>query len=425
MLLQFTFENHRSFRDPASLSFVATSRKDEPSWRMASPYTANGVLPVLGLWGANASGKSNAIHALLTFRAAVKDSHARWGATQAVPWWPWGQRKGTDAPPSRFEIDLQVDEFRYAFGFAVCRGAFVEEHLLRWEGSRKQVLYSRTADENNPWHFGTHLKGQRTRIAEETRANSLFLSAAAQSNHPMLLGVYKAIVDGIKPERRIGLNGFPLFGKAHPILDPAFRESLLTLLKAADVGISDVVIERPQRVPMPDDIVQMLKPEVAAKFETIGDKDEDLHFIRLVHGNENWVFSPDEESRGTQILLARLADLVASLRRGGLLVLDEIDTSLHPDLCSALVGLFTNQQTNPGGAQLLFSTHDRDLLKSLRTDEVVLIDKHNDGASSLATASDFRGVRTRDDLRRLHEEGRLRGVPTLGDFSDAFTQGNA
>lgn len=422
MLLQFTLENHRSFRDPTSLSFVATSRKDEPSWRMESRYAANGVLPVLGLWGANASGKSNAIHALLSFRTAVKHSHARWGATQPVPWWPWGHRKGEDASPSRFEIDLLVDEFRYSFGFEVCRGAFVEEHLLRWEGSRRQVLYSRNADESNPWYFGPHLKGQRTRIAEETRTNSLFLSAAAQSNHPALLAVYKAIVEGIKPERSIGLKGFPLFAKDHPILDPGFRGALLQLLKAADVGISDVAIERHEPIRVPDSFVQLLKPEVAAKFETIGD--EDLHFIRLVHGNEQWVFSPDEESRGTQILLARLADLITTLRRGGLLILDEIDTSLHPDLCSALVGLFTNEQTNPKGAQLLFSTHDRDLLKSLRTDEVVLIDKRNDGASCLATASDFRGVRTRDDLRRLHEEGRLRGVPVLGDFTDIFTQGN-
>lgn len=405
MLLSFTLDNHRSFREAAELSFVATGRKDEPVWRMPSRYAANGVLPVVGVWGANASGKTNLIHALLFVRSAVRDSHARWEATSLVPWSPWGLRTDVDARPSRFELELLVDDVRFTFGFEVLRGAFVEEHLYRWEGTRRQVLYSRNVSESEPWYFGPGLKGQRTRIAESTRANSLFLSAAAQANHPLLLTVYEAIVEGIRSGGPIGLRGYPIFNEAHPILAKGFRDSLVQLLSAADVGITGVEIEQRQGEPEPGEVTQ----------------GEDRRFIRLVHGKENaWTLPPEEESRGTQILLARLADFVVTLRQGELLVLDEIDTSLHPDLCAALVALFTNGETNRKGAQLLFSTHDRDLLKSLRTDEVVLVDKGQDGASSLATASDYRGVRTREDLRRVHEEGRLRGVPVLGDLARAF-----
>jgi predicted ATPase len=103
------------------------------------------------------------------------------------------------------------------------------------------------------------------------------------------------------------------------------------------------------------------------------------------------------------------------------LIVDEIDTSLHPDLCAAIVNLFTDPRTNPNGAQLLFSTHERDLLNHLRRDEVVLVDKGRDGASRLSVASDF-DVRGRQELRRVHAEGRLGGVPVLADLRAAWAK---
>ena len=147
--------------------------------------------------------------------------------------------------------------------------------------------------------------------------------------------------------------------------------------------------------------------------------------LRLLHGTttDEWELDPGLESRGTWILLSRLNDLLTLLREGRLLVIDEIDTSLHPDLCGALVDLFTSPQTNPRGAQLLFTTHDRSLLSRLRTDEIVLADKGQDGATQLRAASDYKGVRAREDLRRAHEHGRLRGVPVLGDLARLVAEG--
>lgn len=422
MLLQFSLKNHRSFRDSVELSFVSTPRKDEPSFRMPCEHTEHGVLPVVGLWGANASGKSNLVHALHFFRGAVQHSHARWEPTRPVRWWPWSLAKdGADATPTEMEVDLVLGGVRFAYGFSIFRGEFTKEHLFRWEGARRQTLFLRDgAKSESPWHFGPSLKGQRARIAEATRSNSLFLSAAAQENHPLLTEVYDAIVRGIHFESPYDLRGFPLFDSGSYLLDESFRSTLLDLLRAADVGISGIRVEKLDPTPAMDAALKVIRPEFVEEVRKTMPS-EDARFLLFVHG-DGWELPPEDESRGTQILLARLSDIVGILRRGGLLVLDEIDSSLHPDLCVALVKLFTEEFSNPRGAQLLFTTHDRDLLTSLRTDEVVLVDKDRNGVSRLAAASDYRGVRTREDLRRVHEQGRIRGVPVLGDFAQALDQ---
>ncbi len=394
---------------------MATSRKDEPAFAFPSKHAPHGTLPLLGVWGANASGKSNLLSALLFLRAAVQQSHVRWEPTDPVPWWPWRLvREGS--PPSEYELEFELGSVRFAFGFTVHSGAFKTEWLYRWEGSRRQVLYYRSEGDDEPWYFGPSLKGQRATLAEKARKNSLFLSVAAQENHPQLLPIYEAIVTGISPCRPVGLTGFPLFPPDHPILQKAFRPTLVRFLAEADLGVSDIAVEEHRPVPPPPDIKKLFTPEALAQIDS---SSEDMRRVRLVRGGKQaWSLPPEDESRGTQIFLARLADLLPKMLRGGLIVTDELDTSLHPDLCKALVGLFTDPRSNRNGAQLLFTTHDRDILEVLRTDEVALVDKDADGASVLRTASDYKQVRTRENLRQVHAEGRLRGVPVIGDLPE-------
>lgn len=417
MLLRFVLENHDSFREATELSFLATARKDEPAWKFISPHAPQGILPAVGVWGANASGKSNLLRGLLFLRRAVEESYTL-RPTDAAPWRPWRLDRSEHAPPTRMELDFILSGVRYHFGFRLNSQGFIEEWLYQWEGRRRAVLYHRDRSQTPVWHFGAALKGPRTRHAEDTRENCLFLSVAAQNNHEQLLRVYAAIVEGIRREGVIHLAGYPLFHPDCPMLAPENRPALLGLLAAADVGVTDVRLEEVQQEALPPKAEAIFQPEFLDQLRR-----EQLPgpLVRLVLGHgapgDPWELPPDRESRGTQILLARLNDIFAALRLGHTLVVDEIDTSLHPDLCAAIVDLFTHPATNPHGAQILFATHDRDLLEHLRTDEVVLVDKDRSGASTLRTASDYRGLRTRDDLRRAHQQGRLRGVPVLGDLA--------
>ncbi|MBW2736735.1 MAG: ATP-binding protein [Deltaproteobacteria bacterium] len=424
MILRFAALNFRSFRGRGEISYVSTSRKDTPDWRFSSQHAPHGVLPLVGIWGANASGKTNLLAALLETRRLVRGSFTDLEPDQKVPWVPW-RMTYDDQHPAGAELDIVLaDDTRVHFGFRVDEQGIKEEWLYRYQGRRRQVLYHRQRAEKDPWYFGPALKGQRHQIAEATRDNCLFLSAAAQHNNTTLLPIFRAIVDGIRPERRIKLKGTPLFAMNEPLLSSEFRPTLLRLLAAADLGISNVRIEEFDANIPPDapSVEEIFRPEFLAELRRTvpAKKLTKLCFLRGASGQEAWELPPEMESRGTNVLMARLADIVRVLQAGQLLILDEIDTSLHPDLCAEIVGLFTDPRSNPGGAQLLFSTHDRSLLRAMRTDEVVLLDRDREGESHARPASDYKGVRTRDDLRVAHEQGRIRGVPVIGDMPNAL-----
>ena len=421
MILRFGVENFLSFRDRVELSFTSTARRDEPSLRLQAPNTAYGVLPVVGVWGANASGKSNLVAALLALRKAVAQSFKGLGPDQAFPWTPWRMNKEADAPPTSMDVDFLVDGVRHHFGFRVAATGVIEEWLYSWPEGRQRVLYHRNHQEEEPWYLGPSLKGQRQEIIAATRPNSLFLSAAAQFNHPQLREVYSALTSGIVRDTPVQRHGAFFFPDA-PILDLRHRGTVEALLAAADLGVRGFrLIERSNaKTEVQTYLSNVLSEDLINELASHLEKKKTVMEVRLIHGTDEedaWELSSRMESQGTWILLSRLNDLLDLLRQGRMLVIDEIDTSLHPDLCGALVDLFTTPDTNPNGAQLLFTTHDRSLLTRLRTDEVVLVDRGRDAVSQLRSASDYKDLRTREDLRRAHEQGRLRGVPVLGDLT--------
>lgn len=425
MLLRFGLKNHTSFRDASELNFIATSQEDEPSWRIKAPHTAHGVLPVVGVWGANSAGKSNLLRALLALRHLVKFSFTKPGPKDPVRWFPFAMRQGDDALPTQMDLDLVVDGQRYHYGVCFRSQGVTEEWLFTWPKGRKQVLFHRDHGQTDPWYFGPSLSGQRQAIVKATRSNSLFLSAAAQYEHEQLSAIYQAISDGICSERRIELHGHPLFTGASPILDPKMRPAVLAFLGAADLGIVDM---RAEALPVKtaEELAQVFQPDFLKEFSQSIKPPESMFKLVFMHGTSSdagWELSPEMESRGTHILLRRLEDLILVLRSGAALVLDEIDTSLHPDLCGVLLDLFTSPVTNPRGAQLIFSTHHGELLARLRRDEVVLIDKARDGASTIHSASDYASVRGRDDLALAYAHGRIRGVPALGDLTGIVARG--
>jgi len=419
MILRFGVENFRSFRDRAELSFVSTARRDEPSHRFESPGAAHGVLPVVGLWGANASGKSNLLFALVELHGLVKRSFTGLQPGQPVPWAPWRLDKGGDAPPTTMDIDLLVDGVRHHYGFRYSSERIIEEWLYAWPVGSQRVLFHRNHDEDDPWYFGPSLKDTR-RVQKATRPNSLYLSAAAQHNHAYLGQVYKALVGSMVAVPLLDTKGHPVFAPSSALLEPSLRPVLMSLLAAADFGVTGV-----REVELPE-----ATENLRANLSSSGNPDFDgfladieqrgpLKELWLTHGapgEDGWESPPALESRGTHVFLHRMDLMFQVLRNGALWIIDEIDMSLHPDLCRAIVQLFTNPSVNKAGAQLLFTTHDRGLLSVLRTDEVVLVEKGRDGASTLHVASDFKTYRTRDDLRQVHEQGRIGGVPVLGDL---------
>jgi hypothetical protein len=437
MILRFAVENHRSLRDRVELSFVATRLQDAPAWRPRGPSDPagplpgcpHGVLPVVGVFGANASGKSNLLGALKRMRSHVLRSF-QLGPTEPPPHDPFALRADD---PTTFELDLLVDGVRHHYGFRVDARGFREEWLYRWPGRSRQLLFHRDAAAEPAFHLGAALGRARRFAAEATRPNTLLLSTGAQLNQAVLLSVATAITDGIAVEGHLDLQGLPLFVKDAPLLQDQHRLMIRAALRAADLGVVDVeprAFRLPEGADLPPPFPSAGRDDGASGAAEARPWQEVLRMLRSgdlrelwLHrraGDQPWTLPPAQESRGTLALLVRLNDLLPVLTHGRTLVVDELDTSLHPDLCALLVRLFTDPATNPRGAQLLFTTHDRGLLQALRRDEVLLVDKSPEGVSTARAASDFAGVRQRDDLRRLHEQGQLGGVPAFGAFNHAF-----
>ena len=190
------------------------------------------------------------------------------------------------------------------------------------------------------------------------------------------------------------------------IVQPSPRESALALLRFADLGIDDVQI-------VDDDI-----DESQAPFHLRREPRGQLRFIHRVLGQE-LPFDLDEESAGAQTWFALIGPTLNALRSGRILLFDEIDASLHPRLSARLLELFQDPETNPYGAQLIFTTHDTSLLNHLNRDEVWLTEKNEGGATTLTALAEYGGdkVRRSLNLERAYLQGRFGAVPELDQFT--------
>ena len=410
-LLRFGLENFRSFVDPAELSFVATPLKGEPAFVIPSTVADRGVLPVVAVFGANASGKSNLLHAVLRFREHVVSSFRR-DPDERIPAEGW--RLDPVAGPTVFWADFELAGVHHQYGFSFTAEAYQTEWLYRWPTRSRQVLFERDASSDEPYYFGPGLKGDKRAVAESTRENALFLSTAAQFNNEQLSAVRSGIANGIRRAPEIQLSGHPIFDADDPLLDPVNRERVTDFLRAIDIGVAGFKGERMPMPDFPESLLSQISPDDRTEVLRMIREGDHLRRVRLerrsADGTE-WTLPPQMESAGTNAMLFRLNHL---LNLGeSVLVADEFDASLHPDLAALLLAQFTTAESNRHGAQLLCATHSRNLLQALRRDEVVVVDKDGDGRSSLRSISDFAGVRDSADLRKLHEQGRLGGVPLL------------
>jgi AAA15 family ATPase/GTPase len=404
MLLRFKFSNFRSFRDEAELSLVASGLDDSPNAAFEVAGLKERVLPVAAIYGANASGKTNVIRALGFMSQAVLLSHRNWSPKGSIPREPFILGEGR-ARSSRFEIDLVADGIHYRYGFVLDSESVLEEWLLAYPNGKKQTWFRRFR--GVPMSFSSKLTGENKAIEALTRQNSLFLSAAAQNNHAVLMPVYfwfagsQSILLG-----RPGITAY--FCK-----DDDHRRAVAELVCNADLGIVQLRVQEEEAT----GLLKNLR-------EAIGDEETEAHIL-LTHrlGKDTIEFEPELESDGTAAYLALLGPVVGALRTGGVVCVDELDASLHPLLAIRIIGLFNDPARNPRGAQLIFNTHDTNLLSSkvLRRDEIWFTEKQPDGNSTLYPLTDFK-PRRHENLENGYLQGRYGAIPFInaGSFVDAF-----
>lgn len=413
MLIEFRVANHRSLRDEQALTMEATRMGDAADSRLrVVAGHPEPLLPVAVLYGANASGKSNVLSALSYMRDAVVNSHRLWSPDGHVPRTPfaWGS---FSAQPSVFECMVVLGGVRHEYGFVVDDAGIVEEWLYAWPNGRRQIWLER---ERSTFKFGEHLKGENRLVEQVTRTNALFLAAAVQHRHEQLLPLYRwfastSVVRARRHERwmtkraelwlqqTIDGSGAGDRGDVDAATDnEAALAGMREFLRRADVGIVDVQIRN-----LPD---------------ALGGERQVM--LRHSHtGGEAWL-PLEEESTGTRAIFQIAPAVLYSLKNGTALVIDELESSLHPLLAMHIVQMFNDPQTNPLHAQLICATHDTNLLGTtahepvLRRDQVWFTEKDGEGATRLYPLTNYK-PRKAENLERGYLQGRYGAVPFLGD----------
>jgi hypothetical protein len=407
VLLRFEVENHRSILDPIELSMIAVD-EDRAATRGFDLLNER-VLTVAGIYGPNASGKSNVIEALAWLSLAVRRSLRTWGA--AVPRDPFRFGRGPESP-SAYDVEMIADGVRYAYRVEVSGSEVLYEALSSYPERRRRVLFERDGL-NIEFRRGLGgLAGTRELLTPTTLA----LSAATRAVHPEIQPFVRHLsaigVRGVRPQRMRVLGGdfvadrlsrterlfedavipeqATLFDDDNEFSPRTERDTALALLRFADLGIDDV--------------------------QVIQDEEERRH-VRLIHkaGDQDLPFDLGEESAGTRTWFGLIGPMLDALQRGQILLFDEIDASLHPTLSARLVELFQDPVTNPRGAQLIFTTHDTSLLNHLNRDEVWLTEKGADGATTLTALAEYGGEKVRRslNLEKAYLQGRFGAVPEL------------
>lgn len=416
MLLRFGVANHRSIRERQEISLVASKLKGGTTQPIEVAGLKEQVLPAALVYGANASGKSNLLGALSAMCEHVRDSFHKRAPNAGVPRDPFRLDDVSIDRATEFDIDFIVDGVRYEYGFACNDARFTAEWLYAYPAGSRQVWLERN---NDDFRFGRGLKGENKTIASITRSNSLFISTAAQHSHKQVAELYNCLARGIALDLSVEISAAEIDMNAG-ILD----SELVEFLRYADVGIVDVRKDEisPDERAAHEKILENLKAAFAEQGEI--KLNVPSHRIRFGHSTNSGTtayLDLSAESRGTLRLTKLVYFALAALRHGKVVVIDELDASLHTLLASRLIELFGNPKLNPKGAQLLATTHDTHLLCSpaIRRDQIWFAEKNREGATSIYPLTDIR-TRAEDNLERGYLQGRFGAIPFLGSVEELF-----
>nr|WSY51564.1 ATP-binding protein [Streptomyces sp. NBC_00886] len=416
MLLRFRVANHRSIRDECELSLVGTKDYADGAARVSGLRQGDddvSVEPVVGVFGANASGKSNLLSAMYAMRNAVRESFAEWTKLSEVPREPFKLDPEAREETSVFEIDLALGKrkIRYTYGYELSDDRVEAEWLYAYPEGERVVWFDREAD-RSPEAGGEYVfdaggfRGKRDDLVGFTRPNALFLSTAAALNDPQLSAIHRWFLDNmwlVTPgqdvaartdwTRRLLADSLAAAKTRNRSEPREYAERLTQLLAIADLGLTGVDIDRETG-------------EVTLRHRT-------------PHGDEAPLDFRSEESLGTHSWFAFLGPMLHVLDQGSTLLVDELDSSLHPTLAAEVVRLFQDREANPRDAQLVFTTHDATLLGSevlerpLGRDQVWITAKRKSGETELYRLTDA-DPGPGENLERGYLRGRYGGVPRIG-----------
>jgi hypothetical protein len=411
MLLQFTVGNYLSFRDSMTLDLTASTRLTEFRDTNVSSEPGFPILKTAALYGANASGKSNLLKAMVFMKNMVLNSSKETQAREKIRAVRFKFSTECDAKPSFFEMVFLHEYVRYRYGFEVDSERVRAEWLFSGAANKETEHFTRDGQKIAISDFS-----EGSGLVLRTRDNALFVSVAAQFN-----GLLSTVI--IEWFNRLsstsGFDNLTTRTQTKSMLkQPDLKLRVMQFLRAADLGIDDV--ELGERAPVAR-VEAIPEPLRAAYLEALFPAP-----VRTLHkkynANREFVSKEilsleEDESEGTKKIFSLAGPLIDVLDSGKTLLIDELDSRLHPLITRFIIELFASL-SNPR-AQLLFATHDTNLLTStpFRRDQIWFTEKDSFGASSLYSLAEFKidgkGIRKDASFGKDYIQGKYGAIPFI------------
>ena len=414
MLIQFRFQNFKSFRDDTILDFSATKITEHSEHIVL--HGNEKLLPVSAIFGANASGKSNVVEALRFMTTYVIQSFMYGGdgekeKVEKLTQTPFLFDSTSQEEVSSFEVYFTKDDGQgckiYNYGFTLNRGGIVEEWLntkAKTARNFRKIFYRNA--------LGLDLEGLPMKMQENLRLSLENETLISSLGAKLKVGILKTVRDWFynlnfadfsDPVENMWLSR--LLPK--DFLDKKIQKNVISYLSAFDPSIIDFHAEK--------------------------DENDKLTKVESIHRKRDGgtVALPlEQESSGTLKMFALYPALQDTLENGSILVVDELNARLHPLLVRSFLLTFLNPQINTNHAQILFTTHDAWQLSNnlLRRDEIWFVEKDVEGASSLYSLADFEDddgtkIRKDENYEKNYLLGKYGAIPTLKYF-DMFREDN-
>lgn len=414
MLVEFSVSNYRSIGDKQTLSLTpAPKQKEYPNNVIAEGQFA--ALNAIAIYGSNASGKSNFLRCISVMDEIVHLS-SRTSSTTKLPFDPFALKEGYVDKPTEFEIVFVNDEKRYRYGFSYTQSSIIREWLYRKNVGREVPLFLREGDVIDVRSGFQGSKKLMDTAVEATRDNALFLSQCDSLNVEEAVSIMAwfdtlHVINGLYTEKH-EVSTVELWQQM------PYREKINQYISTIAMDIQGIDIS-----------VELSKYNVQSFHHTYAkDNQPTKEFL-------SWDFDK-HESEGSKKALQLSGPVLKALMNGEILVIDEMEAKLHPIITLNIIDMFLDPNCNPKHAQLIFATHDTNLLgySKLRRDQIYFTEKNQWESTELFSLSDFvyfnekngeiieEKERKDTDKEKRYLEGRYGAIPFLGDFKNQINK---
>jgi uncharacterized protein len=438
MIIDFHFSNFTSFRDLQEFSLrAAAPRTGEQGMSDDNVFVRQKIrlLKSKAIYGANGSGKSNLTDAFSVFIGMVSKSVS----DENLPAQVWKNRfqlvTNWDDQPIMFQLKFIVDSEIYRYGFQIVESEIAQEWLYRCVGSGSDIqLFLRAGSKLKNLDIDNFKGGELiakqllSKDNELFRKDSLFLTASALNGNKLAQSIRNAIL------KIVSVNDESETFRIKSAIDiiendQSLTEDLVNFLKDTGTGVEGLKMQKFRGVESKKNQLSDLPNEILANDDIVLKGLFSIHSIfdengRLVK-KKPFAFG-EMESQGTVKLFGLGLIFIGALSKGKTLIIDEFEARLHPNLTIKLLKLFHNKKTNPKNAQLIFVTHETDLLEraNLRRDQICIVDKDRFGVSSITTLIEYKNLHKGASYGNDYLNGRYSGIPFLDNLDNILTPKN-